>query len=228
MLDQQTAKKKQLALWTQYQKNHDQEKKALSEELQLQSLENFERVNSCVPDSQNFSRFDEERKFGLMNSEQKTHAKAREHVENLNKFNSQILRKEDMILASFWVPALTPSESAPSITKPDKRYTCPVDSSSHFIKRKKLIPVKCEREERSSKIICKCCKKTITHQKAGVISICGDLICMTCIHEYCKEACVACGISMSKKCIIELTPGGTMFSAHNAVEAKVVKPVFNC
>lgn len=163
-----------------------------------------------------------------MNSEQKTHAKAREFIESANKFTSQILRKEDMIKQSFWVPELTPAESTPEVSKPDKRLTCPVDSSSHVIKRKKLIPVKCEREERTGKIICKCCKKTLTHQKAGVISTCGDLLCMTCILEYCKGNCVACGVSMNDRNIIELISGGTMFSAHNVVQAKIMKPVFNC
>lgn len=151
----------------------------------------------------------------------KPHARAKAFLQSKEK---KIASKHELIQQSFWVPELTPENAAKPESKPSKLLVCP--EYGHKITLKSLQDLKIEVDAANYKFLCSGCLTPFTFQPASLLS-CGHLFCTECISPT-DFVCLKCGCQYNPKKVIQLTRGGTMFAAHNNVEATVVKPVFQC
>jgi hypothetical protein len=110
------------------------------------------------------------------------------------------------------------------VEKPKKKITCP--EGSHRIKAKELVKVICKGNVMTEELLCEGCCEAILY-KNSYLMICGHLFCSECFKN-CIENCLSCSQPFSKKEVIIMTGSGTMFSAHNKVQAKMVNPAFQC
>jgi nitric oxide synthase-interacting protein len=226
LLEQRKAKKRQMQRWQTAQATRVQEEAVKEEVKGAERLAAFEKAEGSVPDGTSWSRFEEERKFGKLSHEQAVQLRAKESIISAREHPDKTALKASLAKTCFWVPELTPAVEEVAM-KPSKLLLCPAENSkTHCIKLSSLTPV--HATVLDGKYSCDSCKLTLTHQASGVLKACSHLLCMNCIKLYClpSESCVLCGVPVTK--VVSMQSGGTSYSAHNEVTAKVVKPVFNC
>lgn len=226
LLEQKQAKKRQLARWKASQKLDREEQVQLFDAETAGKLAALEKAEASIPDGSAWTHFQEERKYGKLSHEQADHLRAKEAILNAKDRPDKLAIKQSLAQSCFWVPEMTPAVES-KIAKPDKLLPCPADNTkSHSIKLSMLTPVRATVLD--GMYSCDSCKLTLTHQASGVLKACGHLLCMKCIKLYClpSESCVLCAVPITR--VIAMQKGGTSYSAHNEVTAKVVKPVFNC
>lgn len=205
------------------QKKEIKKAKATWQNTELPQLENqaSEKLKlleqSEVPQKQDWQKFQEHKKYGIMKEEEKTLAKAR------HSLKKPYDPPQDKLSSSFWVPELTPANK-PSSEKPNKKLVCP--SKPHTLQLKSLVELKPEVDPNTQKYVCSSCKKALTHQACSAVKPCGHLFCKKCIKTCDFKTCFICSKEILG--VIDLDAGGTMYASHNQVQAKVSKPVFQC
>jgi len=226
LLEQKQEKKRQLARWKTHQKQIRDESAHQEETKALALISGLEKAEESIPDGSAWTRFDEERKYGKLDTDQAEKLKAKEAIINAKERPDKQALKESLVKSCFWAPELTPAVET-VIHKPDKLLLCPAENvKSHCLKLTSLTPVNATILD--GLYSCDSCKLTLTHQASGVLKACGHLLCMKCIKLYClpSEICVLCSVPVTQ--VISMQKGGTSYSAHNEVTAQVIKPVFNC
>lgn len=224
-LEQKERIRTQQAKWQRHVET--QAAKQVAEEEQRESLakEEFIRVAEKLPSAAQWQAFEEDRRYGLMGTDEAALTRARDNIKAHKTISEDSLRREEMIKQSFWVPETAPTAAEPIATKPDPHTVCPI-APKHHCKLSKTIAVFLKRDADSS-VLCWHCGKSLTHHAAGVLSHCGHLLCQSC-QGFAAETCPSCGVPSSPASIIPLVQKGTMFAAHNEVEAAIKNPVFIC
>ena len=192
------------------------EKESLSLEKQK---EKFLAAENGQNSSENWKKFDESRKYEFLSEEKRTHAQAKDFLQSKDK---KQFSKQELIQQSFWVPELTPETSKTIEKKPSKWIKCP--EGQHKLSKKHLISLKVETDSLTKKFLCGGCLGPFTFQ-SGVLLKCGHVFCCNCLTA---KTCLKCGVEFTEKNKIKLSKGGTMFAAHNQVEAKIIRPAFQC
>lgn len=224
-LDQKERIRLMQAKW-QRQTEAQAEKVRVEEERKAaQAKEDFIRIAEKLPSAAQWQAFEEDRRYGLMGPEERTLARARDNLKEKKTLTEESLRREEMIKQSFWVPEVAPCAAEPVLSQPDPHTVCPL-APKHHCKLSKVISVLMKRDVDSS-VQCWHCGKALTHHAAGVLPHCGHLICQSC-QGFATEACPSCGMPCQSAVIIPLVQKGTMFAAHNEVQAAIKKPVFIC
>ncbi|CCF75858.2 nitric oxide synthase-interacting protein [Babesia microti strain RI] len=123
---------------------------------------------------------------------------------------------------NFWVPMAAPDYQDKHIgPKPSTNLVCPI--SGKPIKLKHLIDIKPECGDEGW--VCSFTKKPISHQQALLVIPTGQIILATSAKTILAPNSGFCDRQLSKKDLLKLIPGGTGFSAHNKVEAKLERLV---
>ena len=224
-LEQKERIHRQQAKWQKQEEIRTAQEAAREEEKNELAKEEFFRATEKLPTTAQWQAFEDERRYGLMTPEEAALARARDNLKAKKTLSEDSLRPEEMIKQSFWVPEVAPSAPEPDTEKPDPHTVCPV-GPKHHCKMSKVVAVQLKRETEAA-VQCWHCSKSLTHHAAGVLPRCGHLLCEGC-QAFVQEACPSCGTACTRTSIIPLVRKGTMFAAHNEVEATIKKPVFIC
>ena len=225
--EQREANRRLMARWQQ-QQDTGVAKGVEARETEQEKAESAFRVqHEHIPSSGEWDRFEDERRYGMMTEEEQLLARARDNLREKRTIGEEAMRKEEMIKKSFWVPEVAPTTEEAPIEKPDMHTVCPVPPK-HHCKGKKLITVVMLTDAASHSPQCWVCLKVLTHHSAYVLRRCGHLLCTECAKSFCAGACSVCSVPCTATDFIPLVPKGTMFAAHNKVEAAIKNPVFIC
>ncbi|OMJ75149.1 hypothetical protein SteCoe_25770 [Stentor coeruleus] len=216
VLTQKSTYKQELLNWKLSQKK--QNNNSIVED---QKKLRFEAAENGLLGQESWEKFENDRKYTLMSEEKRVQAKAKAYLQSKEK---RLASKQELIEKSFWVPEKTPDEDKVEVKKPMKTLKCP--EGNHEISIKTLKTIRVEVDPKTSLFLCCSCFNPFTHQCA-LLMPCGHVFCSSCTPPE-VNSCLKCATSFEKKNIIKLAGSGTMFSAHNQVEAKITKPVFQC
>jgi len=137
---------------------------------------------------------------------------------------------------SFWARNTTPTAAPSEVKKVDTTVRCPM--SGKKLRVKDLIPVKFEVADPDllkqggarGVFCCAVSKRPITHQQAVLLKPSGQVVLESVLKD-CVYPSMSCPVTGSKlggkEDILKLQMGGTGFSAHNDVEAKVYSEIRN-
>ena len=220
ILQQKSDYKAQLKAYTQQLHSEEQKLNQKQQEKIEKELKTLEKQEKSSLGQEEFEKFDEERKYKYMDEEKRIQLKAKHFLQSKNK---PILSKSEMLQKNYWIPDTTPDETKPVLNKPKKVVMCP--DGKHKLRAKELVVVK-SALGLGNKFLCEGCKEDIEFRKSFLIR-CGHFLCELCM-EIAQETCLCCMQGFRKKEVVRMQASGTMFSAHNKVEAKVKNPAFHC
>ena len=181
----------------------------------------FQRLENSETGKAGFEKFEEERKYKFLSEENREQAKAKDLLQAKDK---KLLNKAQMLEKNHWVPETTPAEQVKEVAKPSKQLLCP--ESKHEIKRKNFIELDVKADSETGLFLCVACSNGIIHHAAHLLR-CGHLLCDNCLTPELR-VCLKCSKAFDPRKVVHMAKSGTMFSAHNQVEAQVFNPVFQC
>ena len=222
IIQQKSDYRSQLKAYTQQLHSEEQKLNKASQEKLAKGLETLEKQEKSSLGQEEFEKFDEERRYKYMNEEKSIQLKAKDFLQSKNKPE---LSRAEMLQKNYWIPDTTPDETKPVLSKPSKAVLCP--EGKHKVRVKDLVEIKSTLAQGNmNRFLCEGCKEDIELRKSCLVR-CGHFLCELCL-EMAQETCLCCMQGFRKKEVIRMQASGTMFSAHNKVEAQVKNPAFHC
>lgn len=218
---QQLQYNEQLIDWKKQVHLKSVEQQKQDSELYSKKFLAFQRLENSETGKVEFEKFEEERKYKFLSEENRQLAKAKDLLQAKDK---KLLNKAQMLEKNYWVPETTPAEQVKEVAKPKKQLLCP--ESNHEIRRKKLIVLDVRADSETGLFLCVACSNSIIHHAAHLLK-CGHLFCNDCLTPELR-VCLKCSKAFNLPEVVHMAKSGTMFSAHNQVEAKIFNPVFQC
>lgn len=218
---QQMQYKEQLQEWHKHNSSKLARQQKKDSELSTKKFLAFQKLENSEVGKAEYEKFEEERKYKYLSEESRQLAKVKDILQSKDK---KMLNKSEMLEKNYWIPETTPAEQEKQVKKPKKHFFCP--ESKHEIKKKKLIVLDVKSDAESGLFLCEGCSNSIIHHAAYLL-FCGHLFCTDCLNPE-QNACLKCSKPFNWHKVVHMAKSGTMFSAHNQVEAKIFNPVFQC